>query len=344
MKILVLGGSGHVGRRLLEMLQGTSWAIATGASRRKRRAEGAGNFHGEWLELDTRDATQLAAALKDFDAVVNCVAGDAASISEGMQALVNAALKEGCPRIVHLSTMSVYGPAEGLINEDAPCDPGLGWYGRAKCEAETSLQEFVRRGGEAVMLRPGCVFGPGSELWVGRIGRWLQSGRLGDLGIAGDGWSNLVHVDDVCQALLVALQLPVTPGELPVFNLAAPDSPRWNDYFVDLALELKATPVRRISRRQLQVDSWLGGPPLKAVERALKFLGSSSRRIPEALPPDLLRLWAQHIRLDSHAATEKLGLTWTPYATGLHDSTRWFCTRASAGGPTMEKIYAFPDS
>jgi nucleoside-diphosphate-sugar epimerase len=342
MKVLVLGGSGHIGRRLLEMLHSTSWATPTGASRRKKTSEGAKKLQAEWLELDTRDAGQLAAALKNFDAVVNCVAGDAASISEGMRTLVDAALKAGCPRIVHLSTMSVYGPAEGLIREGAPCDPSLGWYGRAKCEAETSLEEFARRGGTAVMLRPGCVFGPGSELWVGRIGRWLQSGRLGDLGIAGDGWSNLVHVDDVCQALLVALQLPVAPGELPAFNLAAPDSPRWNDYFVDLALDIKATPVKRIGRRQLSVDSWVGGPPLKAAQRALKFLGITGRRLPDALPPGLLRLWSQHIQLDSQAATEQLGLAWTPYRTGVHDSARWFRTGASTSGQTMEKIVCLP--
>lgn len=342
MKVLVLGGSGHIGRRLLEMLHNTSWATPTGASRQKNSANGTENLRASWLELDTRDAGQLAVALKNFDAIVNCVAGDAASISEGMRTLVDAALKAGSPRIVHLSTMSVYGPAEGLTREDAPRDPGLGWYGRAKCEAETSLEEFARRGGTTVMLRPGCVFGPGSELWVGRIGRWLQSGRLGDLGTAGDGWSNLVHVDDVCQALLVALQLPVAPGELPTFNLAAPDSPRWNDYFVDLALEIKATPVKRIGQRRLKVDSWVGGPPLKAAERALKLLGSNGWQLPDALPPGLLRLWSQHIQLDSQAATERLGLAWTPYRTGVHDSARWFCTGASASGQTMEKIACLP--
>jgi nucleoside-diphosphate-sugar epimerase len=344
MKVLVLGGSGHIGGRLLEMLHATSWAVATGASRQKKHAIGAESLRAEWRELDTRNAGQLAAALKNFDAVVNCVAGDAASISEGMHALVDAALKADCPRIVHLSTMSVYGPAEGLIRESAPRDASLGWYGRAKCEAETRLEEFTRRGGEAVTLRPGCVFGPGSELWVGRIGRWLQSRRLGDLGIAGDGWSNLVHVDDVCQALLVALQLPVAPGELPAFNLAAPDSPRWNDYFVDLALHIKATPVKRIGQRQLQMDSWIGGPPLKAAERALKFLGNTGWLLPDALTPGLLHLWSQHIQLDSQAATEQLGLVWTPYNTGVHDSARWFCARASAGGHTMEKVYALPES
>lgn len=335
MKVLVLGASGHIGARLLGMLQATPWAVATGASRHMKNT-------ASWLEVDSRDARQLAAALKGFDAVVNCVAGDAASIGSGARTLVQAALEADCRRIVHLSTMSVYGRAEGSVREDASLDPSLGWYGRAKCEAEAAMRDFVRHGGEAVLLRPGCVFGPGSQLWVGRIGRWLQAGRLGDLGIAGDGWANLVHVDDVCQALLLALQLPVAQGEMPVFNLAVPDGPRWNDYFVDLALEIKATPVHRISRRQLQLDAWVGGPPLKAAERALKLLGSHSVKLPDALPPGLLGLWSQHIHLDTRAAGDQLGVRWTPYADGLRDSTQWFCALAATGQTTLDNMICTP--
>jgi len=335
MRVLVLGASGHIGARLLGMLQATPWAVATGASRHMRNG-------ASWLEIDSRDPRELAQALKGFDAVVNCVAGDAASIAGGARALVQAALEAGCRRIVHLSTMSVYGHAEGKVREDASLDPSLGWYGRAKCEAEAAMRDFVQHGGEAVLLRPGCVFGPGSQLWVGRIGRWLQAGRLGDLGIAGDGWANLVHVDDVCQALLLALQLPVAQGGMPVFNLAAPDSPRWNDYFVDLALEIKATPVHRIGRRQLQLDAWVCGPPLKAAERALKLLGSHGAKLPDALPPGLLGLWSQHIHLDAQAAGSQLGVQWTPYAVGLQDSAQWFCAPATTGQTALDNMICTP--
>ena len=339
MKVLVLGSSGYLGTRLVEKLKGTSWATPTGASRKKASAGADGV---EWLKLNACDAPALAKALTGFDAVVNCVAGDRHSISEGAHALVQAALSAGCPRIVHLSTMSVYGPVEGLVGEDLPVNPEHGWYASAKCQAETHMAEFVQQGGEVVMLRPGCIFGPGSELWVGRIGRWLKAGRLGDLGVAGDGWSNLVHVDDVCEALLVALKLPVAPGEVPVFNLAAPDSPRWNDYFIDLALGIEATPVARLGRRRIQLDSLRAGPPLKAAQRLLSLLGKSHSNLPDPMPPRLVRLWAQHIHLDATRATQKLCLTWTPYAAALQSAAVWFSAEGTPRNPPIGKAICTP--
>ena len=231
MKVLILGASGHIGGRLNELLGAASWADPVAASRRSNGIASAGRSAP--VSVDTLDAPALASALKGFDAVVNCVSGSAKAISQGARVLVDSALAADCPRIVHLSTMSVYGPAEGRVREDHARDPNQGWYGRAKCEAETHIAGFVQHGGQAITLRPGCVYGPGSELWVGRLGRWLRAGRLGDLGTAGDGWSNLVHVDDVCHAVLAALQMQAGKGKSATFNLAAPDSPRWNEYFAD---------------------------------------------------------------------------------------------------------------
>lgn len=314
MRVLILGGTGHVGSRLCAMLQASGWASPVSASVR-RRPPGV-----ESLRVDSRDRTALRAALRGIDAVVNCVAGDAASIAGGAKALAQAAQDAGCARVVHLSSMAVYGAAEGRIDEMAPLDPSLGWYARAKCEAERHIATVAQAGGTAVILRPGCVWGPGSQLWVGRIGRWLRAGRLGDLGIGGDGWTNGVHVDDVCEAVMASLR--VTEPGAQTYNLAAPDSPRWNEYFVDLALAIGATPVRRIGPRRLRLDAWLAGPPLKAGELLLARLGRSG--LPDPLPPGLLGLWERHLLLDASAATQGLGLQWTPYAASVRQSAAWF--------------------
>lgn len=318
MRVLVLGGSGYVGSRLCAMLRDSGWATPISASSRSRATS------GDSLRVDTTDAAALTTALRDVDAVVNCVAGSAAAIAGGAEALVQACLAAQCNRIVHLSSMAVYGTLEGAVREEAPSDPSLGWYARAKCEAEVHMAAFARSGGTVVTLRPGCVWGPASELWVGRIARFLRAGRLGDLGAAGDGWSNLVHVDDVCSSVLAALRLPQPQGEIRTYNLAAPDSPRWNEYFIDLALAIGATPVRRIAPLQLRLDALLAGPPLKLAQLALARIGLPSNVLPDALPPGLLGLWERHLWLDSTSAERDLDLHWTPYAETLQQSAAWW--------------------
>lgn len=334
LKVLVLGASGYIGQRLMKRLDASGWALATGAARHVPPSA-SGAPQARWLALDNRDGAALRTALQGQDAVVNCVAGDAASIAQGAHTLAQAALScKRPPRWVHLSSQSVYGPASGCVNEDAPLNASLGWYGRAKCAAEDAVQAYaadshghagnVRAQAGAVILRPGCVYGAGSQLWVGRVGRCLAARRLGDLGVAGDGYSNLVHTDDVCSAVLAALRLPLTGRQAaPAFNLAAPDSPRWNRYFIDLALAIGATPVDRL-RHQIKLDAWLAGPPLKVAHILLRKLGIQTAALPDPLPPALLRLWQQHMLLDGSAAVHDLGLRYTPYAQGLAESAAWF--------------------
>ncbi|HTH94024.1 MAG TPA: NAD(P)-dependent oxidoreductase [Rhodocyclaceae bacterium] len=324
MKILVLGGSGHIGRRLLAHMAVTPGLVTVSASRGRKPAT-AGVAA---IRLDIRNEVALAVALADVDCVVNCVAGDAASIADGATTLVNAARTAGHPGIIHLSTMSVYGRQEGTLDEDARLDPELGWYAQAKCLAEQEIERYVDLGGYAVILRPGCVYGPDSQLWVGRIARLLHAGRLGDLGTQGDGWSNLVHVDDVCHAVLAAIHLMPNihdhreTGKPAVFNLAAPDSPRWNEYFRDLALAIGAVPLRRIGIGRVKADAYIASPAVKIAEKIAYHIGLDRSRFPDPLPPGLLHLFGQQIRLDSHRAEAQLDMAWTPYATGLNDSVQ----------------------
>jgi nucleoside-diphosphate-sugar epimerase len=318
MKVLVLGGSGYIGSRLCTLLARGGWATPVSASS-THTAPGVEN-----VKMDTTDADSMAQAVQGMDVVVNCVAGSSRAIAEGAKVLAQSCAEAGCARIVHLSSMAVYGRREGSVQERSPMDESLGWYARAKCEAERHVACFAEAGGSVVTLRPGCVWGPGSELWVGRIARYLQAKRLGDLGAEGDGWSNLVHVDDVCRAVAAAVRMPQPARQVRTYNLAAPDSPRWNQYFVDLALAIGATPVQRIAPFQLRMDAWVGAPALKLAQLALARAGRSAAAVPDPLPPGLLGLWQRHLRLEAQAAQRDLDIRWTPYGEALRQSAQWY--------------------
>ena len=270
-------------------------------------------------------------ALRGVDAVVNCVAGDAASIAEGAQVLAQAAIAAGCPRIVHLSSMSVYGAAEGRVDERAPLDPSLGWYARAKCEAErhVAVIRAGRRHGRDPA--PGLRLGPRQPA-LGRAHRPLAARRPARR--SGHRRRRLVQRGPCRRRVQchhrVACASCNTGDGVRTYNLAAPDSPRWNEYFVDLALAIGATPVRRIAPRQLRTGRMAGRAAAESGPDPAGPPGPRFRAcLPDPLPPGLLGLWERHLLLDASAATQALGMEWTPYAEALKQSAAWFVLEES---------------
>ncbi len=312
-RVLILGGTGYVGQHLAIRLAG----LSIDHQYASRKASNAGQENA--LTLDTKNKQDLIKALTNIDVVVNCVAGDFNSISDGATCLVEAALECGKPLIIHMSSMAVYGHFEGTATEQTPLDPSLGWYALAKCQAEQQINQYCAQGGRAIILRPGCVYGANSELWVGRISRWLKARRIGDIGAAGDGWSNLIHIDDVVTAIVASFYINSQTNQAEVFNLATPDSPRWNQYFTDLAVKTNAVPVRRVKATQLLVDAYFYSPPAKFIEILAKKLNASSHLQLNPLPPALLKFFKQQIKLDSTKAQQLLLKNWVSYQQGLEE-------------------------
>jgi len=174
-RVLVLGAGGFIGRRLVAALEGAPWAAPIAAGHRSPPGARA----AETVRLDAADGAALARVVARADSVVNCITGGADTIVATARALFSAAGGAArAPRVVHLSTMAVYGAVTGIVDETAELRGELGAYATAKVEAERIAASF----GGAVVLRPGCVYGPGSVQWSERIARWLTTHRVGDLG------------------------------------------------------------------------------------------------------------------------------------------------------------------
>ncbi len=310
MRVLVLGADGFIGRRLVGALAAGDWAVPIAAGRRPSAARDG----VERLTFDATDAAAVAAAMRGADGVVSCVAGDAPTIEASARALFRPLPDAARPRIVYLSSMAVYGSAVGTVDEDAPLREDLGPYGRAKVASE----RLAADASNAVVLRPGCVYGPDSPQWSVRIAQWLVARRIGDLGPAGDGYANLVHVDDVVEAIGLALREPRAAAQ--AYNFGCDEPPTWNEYFVRFGRLLGAVPVRRISRRQLQIETKLLAPPLKIAEIVAGRLRLRGLRLPPPIPPSLLGLWRQEIRLATQKARTELGWRPKPLDEGLRDT------------------------
>ncbi len=317
-KVLVLGGNGFVGREIVHQLRQMNHVTPLIGSRTlndKTFQDVAA------LKIDSTNLLELKDGLKEIDVVINCVTGDATTITQGTQMLCQAATLSGMPKIIHLSSQSVYGTQTGVISENTPLRDDLGWYGHAKITAEYAVKDYGKNGGKAIILRPGCISGKDSPLWTERIITWLKQGKLGDLGASGDGWSNIVDVADVAQAATKALNISLLEGEVKIFNLSAPDSPRWNQYFVDLGVSIGATPIKRISDSAIKFDAYILGIPIKIIEHIFKKVHIKATWLPQGIPPSLLKLFKQEIKLDSTKATIELALEWTPYHFMLQNQT-----------------------
>jgi 2-alkyl-3-oxoalkanoate reductase len=284
--VLVLGASGFIGSRVVAALSHHPLYRAVPASRHSG------------LRIDGTNSASVRAALQDVHYVINCIAGGA--MVPATRVLCDAARALPPRRIVHLSSMAVYGAATGTITEDqAPVEP-IGLYGRAKIECERLVRKYVDDGGDAVILRPTCVFGPGSPQWTIRLVRLLRDGRIGDLGAAGDGWCNLAFIDDVVAAIVSALDAPGITGR--VFNISSNCELTWNEFFKTFGQELGAVPIRRLSARRLQIETQILAPVRRVMAMAVRSPWT------EAVTPSLAALWRQDIRIDCAAARRLLVL------------------------------------
>jgi nucleoside-diphosphate-sugar epimerase len=220
MKTLVLGGTGFVGRRLVEILT----------------AEGAGvtvlNRGVTPVELppavtrlvaDRSDATSMRAALarSEWDAVfdVSGVAKVAGGTDPGD---LFDLLADRIGRYIYVSSQSLYRMTGAFPwREDSPVvEPDITAYSGFKAMAERALlARHVTSGFPATIARPAAIYGPHNNIYdmEAAMFRRLVERRPVLLPYHGLVVGSYGHVDDLCRALLVMAAHPSAVGE--VFNV-----------------------------------------------------------------------------------------------------------------------------
>ncbi len=312
MRTLVLGAGGFIGQRIVAALVRAHGAgnVVAGV-----RNPGGGQAGGvEQRRVDVMDPASVRAAATGVTHVVNSVMGsDRAIVASARELALLLVQDGGVEHAVHLSSIAVQGLRDGTVREDDPLGPPADGYAAAKIEAERAFTQIAGKGG--VILRPGLVYGPGSALWTLRIGRLVASGRLGPLGPAGEGICNLVHVEDVADAVVAACAVGDAGGR--AFALVAAPAPSWNSYFAEMAAAM-GVPSRPVSPAKLRFERAFAYP-LTALRGPL---GKAGIILPEAITPGLARLFSARTRYESSAVGSLL-TGWRDRAEAIRESAAW---------------------
>ncbi|MEX8516454.1 complex I NDUFA9 subunit family protein [Leptothrix ochracea] len=160
--VLVLGGTGLVGRALLRLLAGDPAFSGTRLivpSRKPRQAQALAMQPGVVLmHADVHEPSVLATLVHGVDAVINLVAilhGNEASFEhthvELPRKLVQACQSAGVRRLIHVSALGV---------DEASAELAPSMYLRSKARGEQVLRAAARSGQiELSILRPSVIFG-----------------------------------------------------------------------------------------------------------------------------------------------------------------------------------------
>ena len=168
-----------------------------------------------YVEGDVRDRELVEALAAEADAIIHAASAIPTwsdekirdATVEGTRSVLAAAESESVSRVVHISSAAVYGRRDSSpVTEDSELAP-RGTYGEAKLEAESVCEEYRDAGLCVTVLRPQAIIGP-QRLGIFQIlFDWVESGA--NIPLIGDGGNSyqLVHVNDVVDAIELLLSV-----------------------------------------------------------------------------------------------------------------------------------------
>jgi uncharacterized protein YbjT (DUF2867 family) len=266
--ITVFGGTGFLGRRIVEHLAGEGATVRV-AVRHPDRVDTLTKSSGRGRTIpaaaDVRDPSTVAAAIAGSESVVNAVSAyvEKGGVTytavhvHGAGNIATACQQQSVARLVHISGIGA-NPASRSK------------YIRARGLGELAAQKAFP---PATILRPSVTFAVNEEL-LGALGKLAQSTPI--IPLIGGGRTRLqpVHVNDVAEAVSQSLRHPDAVGK--TYELGGPET-----YTIRQLLDLVLAPKGR-SQRFISIPFALASP----LARLLEFLPGAPLTVAQV---DLLR-------------------------------------------------------
>lgn len=228
MKVFITGGSGFLGINLIRHLLSQNHRVVSYDVAPFEYKDCKDNVTS--VVGDIRHKDNLIQAMRGCEVVVHTAAAlplytEADILStdiDGTRNVLDAALELGLNRVVFISSTAVYGIPDHhpLYEQDKLI--GVGPYGKAKVEAETVCREYREKGLCVPIIRPKSFVGPERLGVFALLYDWAKDGCSFPMIGNGKNRYQLLHVEDLCDAISTCLALPQDVVN-DTFNIGAKD-------------------------------------------------------------------------------------------------------------------------
>jgi dihydroflavonol-4-reductase len=319
-QVLVTGGTGFVGSAVLRALLRRGYALRALV----RPGSPVANLAGldcETVVGDMTDRDSLSRAMNGVRFLFHVAAdyrlwarhpGEIIRNNvEGTRAVMQAARASGVERVVYTSSVAVLKPVPGAAADETSrmaITAAVGAYKKSKIAAHVLVESMIAEGLPAVIVSPSTPIGP-RDIKPTPTGRIIVNGAMGRMPAFVDTGLNLVHVDDVAEGHVLALERG-KPGEH--YILGGQDA-TLKELLAGIAFYAGRRPPR------IQLPRAPIYPLAIAAEIAARVTGK-----PPFLTLDGLRMSRHRMFFSSAKAERELGYTARPYEAGIEDAIAWF--------------------
>ena len=210
----ITGGTGFLGINLIHALCENNWSI-TALHRPSSNLKYIKDLPIQMAVGSITDKTSLEKAIPEGTEVIFHLAGDTNMWSkrnaaqravnvDGTCNMIQVAVDKGVSTFVHTSSISAWGAAPGLIDENTPQLGGKSWvnYEKTKWEGEQEALKGIEKGLKVIIINPGSIVGRfDANNWATMFFA-LRDGKVPGVP---PGNNNFVHIRDVVNAHMLAV-------------------------------------------------------------------------------------------------------------------------------------------